>query len=70
MTDFFGSILERAEAGDALTAADALALAECEDLPALTRVAAKLRDIGHGGLVSYSRKVFSPVTQLCRDVCH
>ena len=70
MTDFFATILARAEAGDALSEVDALALAECEDLPALTRVAAKLRDEGHGGLISYSRKVFIPLTQLCRDVCH
>src|ERR1700683_2450318 len=34
------------------------------------RAAAALRDAGHGGLVSYSRKVFIPLTQLCRDVCH
>ena len=32
--------------------------------------AAHLRDTGHGRLVSYSRKVFIPLTQLCRDVCH
>ena len=25
---------------------------------------------GHGGLVTYSRKVFIPLTKLCRDVCH
>lgn len=31
--------------------------------------AARLRDAGHGPLVSYSRKVFIPLTQLCRDVC-
>jgi len=24
----------------------------------------------HGALVTYSRKVFIPLTQLCRDVCH
>jgi FO synthase len=29
-----------------------------------------LRDAGHGGLVTYSPKVFIPLTQLCRDVCH
>ncbi len=34
------------------------------------QVAAALRDEGHGELVSYSRKVFIPLTQLCRDVCH
>ena len=32
--------------------------------------AASLRDQGHGELVSYSRKVFIPLTRLCRDVCH
>nr|WP_238995217.1 5-amino-6-(D-ribitylamino)uracil--L-tyrosine 4-hydroxyphenyl transferase CofH [Sphingomonas solaris] len=25
---------------------------------------------GHGALVTYSRKVFIPLTRLCRDVCH
>jgi FO synthase len=32
--------------------------------------AAVLRDAGHGRVISYSRKVFIPLTQLCRDVCH
>ena len=32
--------------------------------------AAAVRDAGHGRLVSYSRKVFIPLTRLCRDVCH
>ena len=32
--------------------------------------AAALRDRGHGAIVSYSRKVFIPLTQLCRDACH
>jgi FO synthase len=32
--------------------------------------AAGLRDAGHGAIMSYSRKVFIPLTQLCRDVCH
>src|SRR3954465_8563224 len=32
--------------------------------------AAALRDSGHGRLISYSRKVFIPLTKLCRDVCH
>ncbi len=32
--------------------------------------AAGLRDAGHGPVVSYSRKVFIPLTHLCRDVCH
>jgi FO synthase len=39
-------------------------------LDALMAEAAALRDTGHGRLMSYSRKVFIPLTQLCRDVCH
>src|SRR6266536_226189 len=29
-----------------------------------------LREEGHGRLVTYSPKVFIPLTTLCRDVCH
>lgn len=32
--------------------------------------AAKLRVEGFGHTLTYSRKVFIPLTQLCRDVCH
>jgi FO synthase len=31
--------------------------------------AACLRNTGHGALISYSPKVFIPLTRLCRDVC-
>jgi FO synthase len=64
------AILKRAETGARLSASEALALAECDDLDRVMPVAAALRDAGHGNLVSYSRKVFIPLTQLCRDVCH
>ncbi|HEX3883567.1 MAG TPA: 7,8-didemethyl-8-hydroxy-5-deazariboflavin synthase CofG, partial [Stellaceae bacterium] len=63
-------ILARAEQGATLSADEALALAECNDLAAMMRAAAALRDRAHGGLISYSKKVFIPLTQLCRDVCH
>ena len=36
----------------------------------LIRESAQLRDTGHGAVVTYSRKVFIPLTRLCRDVCH
>jgi len=39
-------------------------------LAELTDVAGRLRDEGHGRHISYSRKVFIPLTHLCRDVCH
>ncbi|WP_428028971.1 5-amino-6-(D-ribitylamino)uracil--L-tyrosine 4-hydroxyphenyl transferase CofH [Ancylobacter sp.] len=48
----------------------ALALAEATDLGGLMMQAARLRDAGFGGTVTVSRKVFIPLTQLCRDVCH
>src|SRR5438128_2875746 len=63
-------ILRRAAAGQRLSVSEALALVDCADPRPLMRIAAALRDAGHSGLVSYSRKVFIPLTQLCRDVCH
>lgn len=39
-------------------------------LDELTAAAARVRDAAWGGCVSYSRKVFIPLTQLCRDSCH
>jgi len=40
------------------------------ELSELMADAGQLRDRGHGRLISYSRKVFIPLTHLCRDVCH
>jgi FO synthase len=45
-------------------------LAEESDLSALLRRARDLTLDGYGVRVGYSRKVFIPLTQLCRDVCH
>jgi len=39
-------------------------------LAELAAAARDLRDRHHGSLITYSRKVFIPLTQLCRDVCH
>ena len=43
-----------------------------EDLPLaeLMERARSLREEGKGRLVTYSPKVFIPLTKLCRDVCH
>ena len=46
------------------------ALVRETDLSALMARASALRDAGFGRPVSYSRKVFIPLTKLCRDVCH
>ncbi len=50
-----------------------LALADATEpghLPALMTQAAALRDQGFRDVITYSRKVFLPLTKLCRDVCH
>ena len=64
-------ILDRALAGARLSDADAIALIECpdSDLDAMLSAAAELRDRGKGRDVTYSRKVFLPITNLCRDRC-
>jgi FO synthase len=53
-----------------LSREEGLALIRNDDLGALMRVAAARRDATHGAVVTYSRKVFIPLTYLCRDVCH
>ena len=63
------AIIDEAEYG-VISKEQALALADCGDTAALALAAAKLRDSGFGNLITYSRKVFLPLTQLCRDVCH
>ena len=50
--------------------AAALAFIGRSALPELLEAAGASRDIGHGRNLSYSRKVFIPLTHLCRDVCH
>lgn len=40
-----------------------------QELPALCKAAALLRDRGKGRTVSFSPKVFIPLTRLCRDTC-
>ena len=64
--------LARAEAGKALSVdeAEAMLLARGEDLRRLMVLASRLRELGHGTTVTYSRKVFIPLTMLCRDHCH
>ena len=69
--------LARVERGASLDVAEATALlaATGEDLDRLTAAAARVRDAGlvaagRPGVVTYSPKVFIPVTRLCRDRCH
>ncbi|MCK1795555.1 bifunctional FO biosynthesis protein CofGH [Streptomyces sp. XM4193] len=69
--------LRRARDGVALDTTEAAVLlrARGEDLTALSAIAARVRDaglaaVGRPGVLTYSRKVFVPLTRLCRDRCH
>jgi FO synthase len=62
--------LKTAAAGRRLAHAEAISLAQCDDLPALVALAEQLCLAGHGHAVTFSKKVFIPLTRLCRDVCH
>ena len=63
-------LLRRVGEGHSVGSEDVAELARQTDLARLIRLAGELRDAGHGDLVSYSKKVFLPLTHLCRDVCH
>src|SRR4051794_4537160 len=69
--------LARAAAGKSIDADEAEVLLRVRgaDLDELCATAAKVRDAGleaagRPGVVTYSRKVFIPLTRLCRDRCH
>lgn len=49
---------------------ESLKLADQSGSSAIICRAGALRDEGYPSVVSYSRKVFIPLTKLCRDVCH
>jgi len=67
--DHVNVALERGIGGLGISREDALSLMEEAPLPALLRTAAAVRDRFKGNSVSYSRKVFIPLTHLCRDYC-
>ncbi|MFJ9029065.1 bifunctional FO biosynthesis protein CofGH [Streptomyces sp. NPDC102274] len=69
--------LKRARDGVALDVAEAAVLLQArgDDLTDLAASAARVRDAGlaaagRPGVITYSRKVFIPLTRLCRDTCH
>src|SRR5262245_62603322 len=57
--------------GRMLRQAEALALADAqgEELHRLLAAAAELRDRSKGKIVTFSPKIFIPLTNLCRDFC-
>ena len=64
-------ILEWAEVGREIDDGEASLLisAESAEVAGLCAVAAGLRDRGKGQVVTFSPKVFIPLTRLCRDFC-
>lgn len=70
-SDLIDAILARALAGERLGESDAIALIECADgdLPRVMAAAAEMRDRAKGRDVTFSPKVFLPITNLCRDRC-
>jgi FO synthase len=64
--------LHRAQDGKVLSAdeAEALLHARGDDLERLMAAARRVRDAGHGTTITFSKKVFIPLTRLCRDLCH
>lgn len=65
------SILEGCRQGRPLDKDQALLLSSVqgEELAALLEVASELRDLHKGKTVTFSPKVFIPLTNLCRDFC-
>lgn len=63
-------VASEALAGRTPASNKALALAQEEDTATLMQLASHIRDSGFRNVITYSRKVFIPLTHLCRDVCH
>jgi FO synthase len=64
------ALLRAVEAGRRPDAEEAIAELVAAPAAALLPTAERLTRAGFGETVTYSRKVFIPLTQLCRDVCH
>jgi FO synthase len=70
-TAHLGRYLDEVRAGLPVTPAMALRLIACgdRDLPDLLATAVHLKEQFKPGIITYSRKVFLPLTNLCRDYC-
>lgn len=68
---FASDLLVPILAGDRITHDQALALIQCgnDELPRLLEAAQTLRSGHKAPAITYSRKVFLPLTNLCRDHC-
>jgi FO synthase len=62
-------LLAAARGGHLPDDAEARRLVEADDLDALMETARAIRDAACGDVVTFSKKVFIPLTHLCRDSC-
>ena len=63
-------MLDKINTSSSLSRDEALGLADVADTAALCKIAREMRDDYFGNNVTYSKKIFLPLTYLCRDVCH
>ena len=70
MKQSVSTLLQALKEGHLPSPEEAFLLAQEGDTAALTSAAACRRDAAFGNVVTYSRKLFLPLTRLCRDVCH
>ena len=64
-TQYLLQFLDRIPSDD-----ESLVFAKIADTKSLSQIASQLRDEGHRNLISYSKKIFIPLTKLCRDFCY
>jgi FO synthase subunit 1 len=71
MMSSIGTVLEKSLRGESLSSEEGYRLIQCpaSELNPLIETAGALRDRFKGRTVTYSRKIFLPVTNLCRDRC-
>ncbi|MCA9810126.1 MAG: hypothetical protein KC473_07285, partial [Candidatus Dadabacteria bacterium] len=81
ITDMLGSeasasvrtagIIEKVLSGETINREDALTIAGLgnDELPYILLAASEMRDRGKGRVLTFSRNVFVPLTQLCRNHC-
>ncbi len=67
----YASAIADLRVGEPISRADALELIHCsdDDLPLLLAAARAAKERFKPGVITYSRKVFLPLTNLCRDYC-
>jgi len=71
VSENFDAALGSVRPGEAISREAALSLIRCsdDDLPALLAAARAAKERFKPGVITYSRKVFLPLTNLCRDYC-